>query len=209
MDAGFEVTSPRRAMLVGASVVGSLLVGVVAVVGLLVVPLLDRVDTTLETLNSSLPILEQVGPDVDAIRNDVGEIAPDVGSLEGMVREVEAGLGTVDQSVNQLRPPLDTVDDSVQGVASQLETLDESVRRLEVSLGPLGVLPDVLEELRHTSDTIATVADHTDALSRQLGRVASSLDQVTVLLEETEQHVENLDRKTGPVLVPDSGRTAD
>ena len=71
------------------------------------------------------------------------------------------------------------------------------------------MLPDVLEELRHTSTTIATVADHTGTLRRQLGRVANSLDQVTVLLEETEQHVENLDRKTGPVPVPDSGRTAD
>ena len=216
MDAGFEVTDPRRALLVGGALGGSLLVGAAAVVALLVVPLLGRVDRTLETLNASLPILEQVGPDVQTLRGDVGEIAPDVDTLEGTVQDVEQGLGTIDDSIGGLRPPLATVDDSVrgvddsvQGVARRVGALDDSLRRMEASLGALDTLPSVLEELRTTTDGIATIADRTDVLVGQLGRVAMSLERMTALLEETEQHVENLDRKTGPVLVPGGGGSAD
>lgn len=217
MDSGFEVTNPRRALLVGATATGSLLVGVIAVVALLVVPLLSRVDMTLETLNSSLPILEQVGPDVGTLRSDVDEITPDVDSLEETVLDVSSGLGMVNDSVDQLQPPLGTVDesirsvdDSVQLVADRVVTLDESVRRMEGRLGTLDVLPEVLAEMRRTTEGIGRITGHTAALNDELGRVVDALDRTTALLADTEQHVENLDRKTGPVLLPDGdGRSVD
>lgn len=215
MDTGVQVTDPKRAVLAGASALGALLVGMAAVVALLVAPLLGRVDRTLETLNSSLPILEQVGPDVDRLRRDVGAITPDVGAIGEDVAEVEQGLGAVDGSVRGLRDPLGTIDGSVRSVdtsvdevARQVAGLDDSIVRLESQLQALGILPALLDELRRTSDGVAGIAEGTSTLQSQLGAVVASLERVAALLDETEQHVENLDRKTGPVLLPGSGRTA-
>lgn len=222
MDTGLQVTDARRLVLVGATVIGSLLVGGIALVAVLVVPVLSRLGTTIETLNTSLPILEQVGPDVDSLEGNVGEIAPDVDSLDDTVRDVRAGLGTVTDSIDGLHPPLGTIDDSVRGVddsvrgvdaslqdvADRLDTLDASLQQMQGSLGALGVLPNLLDELGRTTAGVGTIADHTATMGRELGQLAAALERITALLEETEQHVENLDRKTGPVLL-DDGRTAE
>ena len=166
MDTGIEVTDPRRAAASVAIAVAALLVLTLAIVVLLVRPVLTRVDMTLQTLNSSLPILEELGPDVNALRQDVEGVAPDVATIEGTLTGVEDGLGAIDASVRGLR-------------------------------GPLEALSAVLEELVPPAPASATIGDQTAASARP-GHLADALDRLTALLEETEQHVENIDRKTGP-----------
>lgn len=153
---GFEVTDRRRALQVAGVGFAALLVLVLAVVMLFVRPVLDRVDQTLLTLNSALPVLNDLGPDVDAVRSDVSEVTPDVEALRGSLGDLSGGI------------------DDINGSLGRLEALDTLVGELERTTAGI------------------------DTISARLAEVTDALERVLVLLEETEQHVENIDEKSGP-----------
>lgn len=199
MDAGVEITDSRkllRVLGVGGAAVLILLIGLGSLV---LLPLLSRADRTLDVIERTLPVVEeQIGPDVSTLRH---EIPPTVDEMLTVLDAVQSQLGDVNDGVTALEPPLQSVDTQMGALRedvkpiSLLDSVLQAVSVLPEVRDAVGVLPQMLTSLEGTRTGVTEVNSNIVALRERL-------DHMIALLEEIEQHVENIDRKTGPVVPP-------
>lgn len=167
---------------------------------LILLPLLSRADQALDAIEGALPVVEQqIGPDVSTLRQDV---PPTVGEMLAVLTSVQSRLGDVNDGVTALHPPLRSMDTQVGALRQDLQPISllgsvlDAVRVLPEVRDAVGVLPEMLASLDGTRTGVAEVNSNIVALRERL-------DHMIALLEEVERHVENIDRKTGPVVPPD------
>lgn len=175
---------------------GAGVTAVVAVtVGAIVWPVLQRVDDTLSLIEDSLPILQAIQPEVDTIEDNVSELVPPITAvgpslegLDGRIDELSDPLVRVERRIAQLQASLGAV-----------ETLPALRRDLNQGLESLGAQLAVTNgSLSAVRTDFATTTRSIQQLTAAVAQLVSQFEQVVALLEETEEHVENLDRKTGP-----------
>lgn len=202
MDAGIEITDPGRFLRVLAVGGGAALVLVLAVGSLFIVPVLMRADRTLDTLEAALPVVaDEIAPDVANLRSDVDELPPTVDGVLSTLEEVDSRLSEVNDGVSALEPPLRSVDREITGLRQDVQPISlladvaDAVAVLPEMLEAVRVLPEMLTALRSTRDGVSEVSSHLLGLRDQM-------DRLLVLIEEVERHVENIDRKTGPIVPP-------
>lgn len=200
VDAGLEVTDARKLLRVLALGGAAVLILLLGLGSLVVLPMLSRADRALDAIEDALPVVEeQIGPDVATLRH---EVPPTVDEMLAVLDNVQSQLGDVNDGVTALHPPLRSMDTQVGGLRQDVEPISllggvlDAVRVLPEVRDAVGVLPEMLASLEGTRTGVADVNSNIVALRERL-------DDMIALLEEIEQHVENIDRKTGPVVPPD------
>lgn len=184
---------------------GSVVTVVVAVaVGAIVWPVLQRVDRTASLIEESLPILQAIGPEVSTIEQNVDTLTPQISS-------VGPGLTELDGRIEDLESPLLRLEARIAELQGSLSTLDELPALRSDLRDGLGTISTELAEtnasLRSVRDDFSVTTERIGQLTDAVTRLVEQFEQVVALLDETEQHVENLDRKTGPA-PPGEQRTA-
>jgi hypothetical protein len=155
-------------------------------------PVLTRLagsERSLDRVNSidakvSRVVEELQGLDLEQLTENTTPLAGSLKSVDGSVSSMDGQLRLTLAEVVRLRKelePLIGTAPSLAGIATQLE-------RVEADLRGLAALPTQLTALQ----------DNTDGLDQLPGQIA----QLIEVLRSVQAHVANLDRKTGPVLIP-------
>lgn len=151
----------------------------------LVMPAALRFSRTLvEVQEQVLPLLYEVRPEVGRIDGNVETVTPQVGQLRG---QIDGLHGSLDQ------------------LADPVERLEARMAQLQDAVEPIGSLPELHEELTAIGGSMRAIRTDFAALHAAVlemtdvvGGLGSDFDRVVELLQKTAEHVENLDRKTGP-----------
>lgn len=161
--------------------------GLLAVVGIgvvVLVPLIDRVDAVLTGIEDTLPLVQELRPEVGRIDRNVETVTPQVGQLRGQ---------------------LDGFDTAIDDLSDPVVRMEARLAELQDTIEPIEALPQLQQDFGAVSADLAGIrsdfAEVSDSM-HQLLLVIEELDArfaaVVELLEKTAEHVENLDRKTGP-----------
>jgi ABC-type transporter Mla subunit MlaD len=152
----------------------------------------ERSPTTLDQVERIDDNVERVVPPVlEAVA-----VLPEVGDQLEQLLGVARSLGSAADGVVAAAEPLAAVGTDIRALRARLDGLETQLGRLEALGEPLDSLatsarplPGQLEQLTAAATAIASIAEVLDQLVGSIGRM--------------EQHVANLDQKTGPVLLPD------
>jgi hypothetical protein len=157
----------------------------------------------------SLPVLTRLAGSersLDKVNSIDTKVSQVVAELEGL------DLDQLTKNTTPLAGSLDAVDGSVSSMDGQLKLTLAEVVRLRKELAPLiaqapalagiaGQLARVEADLRGLSELpkqLTALRANTNGLDQLPGQIA----QLIEVLRAVQAHVANLDRKTGPVLIP-------
>ncbi len=181
---------PRPGTPAWAIAVLTALATTIALVGgavLVALPFLDRVDALLTDLESTLPVVHDIRPEVGRIDENVDHVTPRIGELHGQLDDFEGAL--------------DDVADPVVRVEAHMLRLLDAVEALEA----VEALPEIQHDFGRVADDLDAmrgdfvhVRDLMEELVVTLQVLGDDFGDVVELLEETAESVDNLDRKTGP-----------
>lgn len=175
---------------------GAATVAVIAVLAALLLPTLGRVDDAVTALAQAAPALQEMPPDLRSVdRNIDDEVVPAMQGLDGDLADLGDRVGEINDPLTRVEARLERLQGSIDGLAGPIESLP-MLREDIVAMGEdldavRGGIDDVVAGLDGTQRSISD-------LVTLMERLTGSFDRVVALLDETEQHVENLDRKTGP-----------
>lgn len=172
--------SPSLLVPLALALAAAVAVGILALV-LVVVPTLRQVNHTLELVEAAMPIIQQIGPEVDRIDRNVQGVAPEIDGIREPLGRMEERLGGLSVPVERMAAGLDDVGGSVD----ELPELRRELARMHATMRAIEADFDL------AGGNIAAMLDRLDRLARDFERVVA-------LLQKTAEHVESLDRKTGP-----------
>lgn len=170
----------------------------------LVLPALPRMVSASENLPAAAAVVDGAPTTLEQVERIDGNVAlvtppvlEAVGQIPQLTTQLDALLIKADQlhsdvgSLQQTAKPLNASAAELVRVAKQVEELRSVIEQLVTFGKPIEQLASatvpILEELRQLNESAAVLASLVD--------VMKSLDE----------HISNLDRKTGPVLLPDLG----
>lgn len=172
--------SNRTLAIVAALAAAALIVATVTAAAVLI-PTLRRVDRTLSLIEHAMPVITGLGPEVGRIDRNVQAVAPEVLGIRDPLGRMEGRLGELSEPVERMAAGLD----GVEGSVDDLPELRRELVRMHATMR------EISRDFDSTGTNIA-------AMLNRLDRLAQQFERVVALLAKTAEHVENLDRKTGP-----------
>ncbi|EFQ84851.1 hypothetical protein HMPREF0063_10192 [Aeromicrobium marinum DSM 15272] len=181
-----------------------------AIVGLAIsVPFLVQLARTAPELTTAAGVVQDAPETIEQVERidgnvqdvvpsvlEVVEQIPLVGDQLTQLLEVATGLSSSAAGIEVAAGTLATLSDEIGPIREQIAALQAQLAALEAIGAPLDSLavsaeplPGQLADLTTAAVTIASLVD--------------VVPQLLAAIERMEQHVANLDRKTGPVLLPD------
>lgn len=160
---------------------------------------LPQITESAERSPTTLDQVERIDGNVEKVVPPVLEavaVLPEVGEQLTELLGVARSLGSAADGVVAAAEPLAAVGTDIRALQERLDGLETQLGKLEALGEPLDSLaasaeplPGQLAQLTTAATAIASLVDVVDQLVASIGRI--------------EQHAANLDRKTGPVLLPD------
>jgi uncharacterized protein YoxC len=172
--------SNRTLAIVAGLAAAALIIATVTAAAVLI-PTLRRVDRTLSLIEQAMPVITALGPEVDRIDRNVEAVAPEVLGIRDPLGRMEGRLGSLSAPIERMAVGLD----GVEGSVDDLPELRRELVRMHATM----------REISRDFDATGT---NIVAMLNRLDRLAQQFERVVALLTKTAEHVENLDRKTGP-----------
>lgn len=163
---------------------GAVVLLVVGVAAAFVLPTLQRLDRTLLLMEETLPMIEEIQPDVASVEGELTTVTPEISGMRGDVADL-------DDRILELRDPIEQLDDRLADLQGQLGHLDH----LPLLRDDLAAVAGSIDGLR---GDLHAMRDATEMMAQVLVGLDRHFEEIVALLEETAEHVENLDHKTGP-----------
>lgn len=166
------------------------------VIALLLLPTLQRVDHAVAAMTDAIPAIEQMQPDLASVDGNMErEVVPAMRGLDGDLAAIGDRVGEIQDPLTRLEARMVDLQGAIDELGQPLDTLPLLREDLGAMRADIAAMRSGIAGLSSSLEgTEAAMGDLVDLMERLVG----SFDRVVALLDETEQHVENIDRKTGP-----------
>lgn len=162
-------------------------------------PVLTRLAGSEHSLNKVNSIDTKVSKVVEELQGlDLEQLTANTKPLAGSLQSVDGSLSSVDGSLSSVDSRLRLTLAEVVRLRKELEPLVSQAPSLAGIATALATVEADLRGLSELPKQLSALRDNTNGLDKLPGQLA----QLIEVLRAVQAHVANLDRKTGPVLLP-------
>lgn len=185
--------------LIAALLIAVLVLALVSLA--LVLPALPRMVEASGTLPTASTVVEGAPETLKQVERIDGNVAKVTPSVITAVDQIPA----LTEQLEKLLTLADTLHDDVGDLQESVEPLNSSAAELVTVAQQIEALRGTLIELLALGAPVRDLSEATGPILdqlRQLNESAATLASLVPTMESLDEHITNLDRKTGPVLLP-------